>query len=313
MKAIHSFAAFIAVLVALSAVSVKGQTNQEPVILPNTLPSELPIGSLERIWEWDVTNRSCNVSFSFHYDDHMGTHRNIGRSGSGVTFPSYASYRECLLTNFVRLYDILLTKTNVASTITASAMVEYYNDLGGPLAFLIDTNIGQRQEITANVFVNLKPRLTQAVIPIRGMEQLTIEVDSDPPYRYQWPPTGIEPTLIPSLPEHTTDDTAVLWDWYSSGDLRARFTIVANGYTNVYTQSGALLTQPSLEINTDSGEMRVFVKVPRGSDTTVWSSTGLLDWQEVATMPWSCTTNEIVLRWQPPSGETRRFFKAMSR
>ncbi|MDE1974911.1 MAG: hypothetical protein KGI49_00120 [Patescibacteria group bacterium] len=300
---------------SLDTTGSSGQQSQPlSIIPPSSLPDSLPIGNLDKMLDYMVSN-AAYPDFRLSFSTTTNSYQYYERTYGGVLkFDSYASFEQCMMTNCWYVYtNFIASRTDVTSPIGLTVIVNYDPVILNSGLIILTNNVGYVGSITSNSFLgitNAFNRLRPPVI-VSGLSQFKVTVDVNPPYSYTWTASGQNsPKVIGGYPiEWTTNGVVILNQWYGMGQYRARFTITANGQTRTYTQSGSPLQGAELSMTSRSN---LLVSMTSGSDTYIEASTNLTDWTTVTNFPWQFTgmTNCTSIIIDPDLPE--QFFRARS-
>lgn len=284
----------VTTITVLFAQSAGGQQQSQ---LNSGLPASLPMGSSKQFRDYIVTLHRCDVVIMLKYTNTQGKSVSIGGGLGDLGFASYADLKEFVRTNAPKTLSFLKKQTDINSTIRFYFEFGYH---GLPLSpIIIDIDIGPLSGITESamdiesICNNNSSVWEVAIVPVVGLEVLTINVNipGSYPYVWTWPQSSIKPqSPIPPAsmpPELTQSDTIFLNRWYSTNGYWARFVVSANGQSATYTQDGAMLVSPRLSITSN----KVLISMTTGSDTVIESSIDFLEWEPVETFPWSAHSN----------------------
>ncbi|MES2216496.1 MAG: hypothetical protein V4481_04345 [Patescibacteria group bacterium] len=272
------------------------------------LPDRLPIGSQQEMREWIVTNRTIHIDIKILYTNTSGYVEGPTRTGSYLTFTSYAQYREVVLTNCMAVLENLKKRTNIASSLRYLTTT-FYAEEAPVVGITIDTNIGYLSPSTATSISNAPMKWEFVCMKVPGVQSFAIQVDTSPPYSNMWDTVLGQTYQDPDYPiERGRTNFIVLLPWYSVGDYRARFTVVhTNGTRKVYTQAGDSVNPAQLKVVSDK---LICLSVSRGSDTYIESSPDLTHWSPVASVMGTIPTNTL---WLPyTTTGSRQFFRTRS-
>ena len=300
IKARFNIALFIlAVLLALFALETleaKGQTPNASTVPPG-LPQSLPMfSSTNAMIEWIVTNHPVYCNVTIHYTRTNGSVGMWGNTATPSVFSSYGVYQNFVTTNTSRLLGEA-TDANPTMPLWMSVSVVDAT-MSQPYApmLVLATNSSFASTTTTWVSNNLTPSYMNLCVPVLGLQQFTFSMTS-PSYLYAWN-NGAQPQVIPPPPvyppEKTTTGWLVLNPWYCLEQYRARFTVTANGVSQVYTQTGAPLLPGSLtSTRVSPSSVQLQVSSASGSDLTIQSSSvlgPLANWQQLVSNAWSSNT-----------------------
>jgi len=314
--------AILVATVSLALAQVRGQsatngsTNAAPAY---TLPLRLPIGSELEVRSYIVgtnnlgLNLGMNTWVGFGYLDTNGDYQNLR---CGINRQGYASYEAFLddTTNAAALIlDDFLHGTDAwdyipGSDIYANIAVSYFNDSGGvsPVgtgeAMYIYQNIGPIQNATIGSIRNAFSISTSNIVisesiyipsPTMTNFETVIDLPGKGSNCFSWSlASGVRASSgWPTTPYNGTTRGWIDIDKFASvGTNAARFTIgLADGQSAVYTHKGDRIAPPGVNVASDAKS--IDLKVPRGADVAVYSSSNFVNWTVISSFNSSNSAN----------------------
>ncbi|MEN9524482.1 MAG: hypothetical protein RL536_551, partial [Candidatus Parcubacteria bacterium] len=237
---------------SLLAFNVKGQSPAGSV--PSPLPQFLPIGSNQRMFDWAVTNRYCDVDFQLTGTNFDGYYVTAERFTYRLKFDTYASFMQKLVNSSISNLVSLKKQANMdySGIVRFFALVSITENDRNTLVFNV-TNIGRLGNINSDTFSCLVPTSVNTVVDIPSIQKITLFVPSSKTYSNQWSGSTWstnQPTGCPS--EVATTNLIGLNQWSWNGSYPGgRITITAGGKTMTYTGYGDPILPPVFTLSRD--------------------------------------------------------------
>jgi hypothetical protein len=313
--------AFLAIIASL-ALDVRGQTDYP-------LPEKLPIGDIQTVRDWTVTNSlwRTSVSVGIMYQDSFDTNNwggnfPISRPKQFASYGDYVSYIQGEAMGWINLFK---TEAGPESETYLSSIYSIILNGEEYWPLVIHSDLGPIGLITSNTFLNLPQKVSGVFVPVKNLEFFNLrcgnlDYNSYDAFWYTWD-HGASDLLFGGTNDYCVitnkivSSTDVIYaiiirDRFAFATNRVRMMAVAEGVTNIYTQHGDSIFSPTrIMINTNS----IDVTFPRGADLTVESSMNGINWITTATLPWSADTNFISFPVSVDLSTEKKFYRAYVR
>ncbi|MFA6295143.1 MAG: hypothetical protein WC666_01825 [Candidatus Paceibacterota bacterium] len=329
----------IALLLLIFAPSINGETltnqladklaKEKLLIASNefksTLPERLPIGSLQEVIDWNITNATMErtVAVSLIYTnsyDHLEYW--VTSYTYGSNYLNYDKFIDSVVKEAMSVYSDIKNSEDIGSDIILKVCIWFEKQDINYYGLTFNSNLGQVDQISENVIKSAKRLFSIAeneiIIPVKGLERFEIQADTAPGELYRlWVWTEdvfIELNPLPSpysfvwnngvysqsrniqidYPEKDKDR----WHFYK--ETTTTNLIDLNDWCLCATNRirFTITAQGETKVYTQHGDVlkqasltispnNLDINLPRGADVIIESSTDLVNWSVFKTIPWS--------------------------
>lgn len=293
------------------ALVARGQAPAGAAVSPPVFPEFLPIGDEWQMKDWAVTNRQWRLngnplnvatSWSITYTEKDGSTSTMGTSSSGYKFLDWEDFmRTAQKIGLDLMRRVRATNSADPTKSMLFTVIHGYDNLStrkGATGVFINTDLGTVDNVRPESFLD-ETGMTylQAVIRVDGLESFEVSTNGGE--------TWVKRPVQDYIALKATD--------LESGNF-VRYRVKAKGQTQVYTQTGDKLSQPTIRVLSD--KVIALYKTP-GSITKIESKSSFDgEWTVLKEFAWTDLDQYKEVLIYPPDvgsgGVSLRLFRASS-